>query len=189
MAAEGQARRDSNYNIYCYSCGMNRSDILRIGMERTETSQSELSRVTGVPQGRISNYVTGKLEPSEGMLDRLLGGLGVQVSVVIEPVQMERTKLRSWRLHRTILQKLSGGEPEWERMDHNLERLRSVIQGQPHERNLDRWQRIVDTRNLREFRRVLTDLSTDGIEMREVSPMSGTLTEEERRQVLLEVPR
>lgn len=180
MAADRQAAR-FGYAILCYSFGMNRSDILRIGMERTETSQSELSRVTGVPQGRISNYVTGKLEPSEGMLDRLLGGLGVQVSVVIEPVQMERTKLRSWRLHRTILQKLSGGEPDWERMDHNLERLRSVIQGQPHERNLDRWQRIVDTRNLREFRRVLTDLSTDCGSPRNVEGFSMRHPEQEPR--------
>lgn len=54
---------------------------------------------------------------------------------------------------------------------------------------MDRWQRIVDSRSLRDLQRVLVDTSTDGIEMREVSPMTGVLTEDERLGVLAGIRR
>ena len=47
-------------------------------------SQSELSRIVGVPQSRISRYVTGKLEPSPEVFDRLMSGMGVEVTVTVE---------------------------------------------------------------------------------------------------------
>ena len=53
----------------------------------------------------------------------------------------------------------------------------------------DRWQRIINSRNLRTLHRVLVDTSTDGIEMREVSPMTGFLTEDERLGVLAGIQR
>jgi transcriptional regulator with XRE-family HTH domain len=170
---------------------MNRSAVLRRGLERSGTSQSELSRLTGVPQGRISRYAAGRLEPSEGNLDHFLSALGMQVSYEVFPVAMERTKLRSWMLHREISRRLSAGmdESDWERMARNLDRLRSGTRGQPHDRNIGRWQRIVGDRDLRGLRRVLLDTSIDGVEMREVSPMSGFLTDGERLQVLQGVLR
>jgi transcriptional regulator with XRE-family HTH domain len=170
---------------------VNRSEVLRRGLSLTGVSQSELSRLTGVPQSKVSRYVTGRLEPSEPTLDQLMSGLGLQVSFDVAPVRMERTKLRGWMLHREVSRKLSTslGEPEWERMRRNLDQVRAHTQGQPHERNLDRWQRIIESRDLRELRHVLLDTSTDGIEMREVSPMSGFLTDDERLKVLEQVRR
>lgn len=58
------------------------------------------------------------------------------------------------------------------------------VTGQPHERNLDRWRRLVDGGDLPGMHRVLTGLDRDSIEMREVSPMSGLLNEEQRLEVL-----
>lgn len=161
-------------------------------MDSTGTSQVELSRLTGLPASKISRYVSGKLEPSEPTLDLMMSSLGLRVDFDVLPVRMERTKRRSWLLHRQISHKLgkSGiAEFGWERMQRNLNRVRSNTQGPVHERNLDRWQRIIDTRSLRDLQRVLVDTSTDGIEMREVSPMSGFLTEEERLDVLDEIRR
>ena len=74
-------------------------------------------------------------------------------------------------------------------MQRNLHRVRSNTQGVVHERNLDRWQRIIDERSRRDLQRSLVDTSTDGIEMREVSPMTGFLTEEERLGVLAGIQR
>ena len=171
---------------------VNRSEVLRRGMDSTGTSQMELSRLTGLPPSKISRYVSGKLEPSEPTPKLLLSGLGLRVGFNVSPVPMERTKRRSWLLHREISHKLgvSGiDESGWDRMQRNLDRVRSNTQGAVHERNLDRWQRIIDSRSLRNLQRVLVDTSTDGIEMREVSPMSGFLTEDERLGVVAGIQR
>ena len=161
-------------------------------MDSTGTSQVELSRLTGLPPSKISRYVSGKLEPSEPTLNLLLSSLGLMVNVELSPVPMERTKRRSWLLHRQISHKLGNTGIEdsgWERMQRNLDRVRSNIQGPIHERNLDRWQQLIDGRSLRDLKRVLVDTSTDGIEMREVSPMTGFLTEDERLGILAGIQR
>ncbi len=161
-------------------------------MDSTGVSQIELSRLTGLPPSKISRYVSGKLEPSVPTLDLLLASLGLQVDFDVSPVPMERTKRRSWLLHRQISRKLGVtgvDDSGWGRMQRNLDRLRANVQGSVHERNLDRWQRIIDGKSLRDLHRVLVDTSTEGIEMREVSPMTGFLTEDERLSVLAEIRR
>ena len=161
-------------------------------MDSTGTSQVELSRLTGLPPSKISRYVSGKLEPSEPTLHLLLSSLGLRVDFDVSPVPMERTKLRSWLLHRQISRKLGStglDDSGWQRMQRNLDRVRSNTQGPIHERNLDRWQHLIDSRSLRELQRVLVDTSADGVQMREVSPMTGFLTEEERLGVLAEIRR
>ena len=156
-------------------------------MDSAGVIQVELSRLTGVPPSKISRYVSGKLEPSEPTLGLLLSSLGLQVDFDLEPVPMERSKRRSWMLHRLISRKLGTtgiDDSGWQRMQRNLDRVCSNVQGPVHERNVDRWQQVIDSRSLRDLQRVLVDTSTDGIEMREVSPMTGFLTEDERLSVL-----
>ena len=50
--------------------------------------------------------------------------------------------------------------------------------------NLDRWESLLEHEDVPGLHRVLTGLSRDCIEMREVSPMSGLLSDEERSRVL-----
>ncbi|MCB0864026.1 MAG: hypothetical protein KDB66_12605 [Solirubrobacterales bacterium] len=69
-------------------------------------------------------------------------------------------------------------------MRENLERLQNQVTGQPHTRNLQRWRELVNEEQLPVLRRVLTGLDRDSIEMREVSPMRGILTPEERDRAL-----
>ena len=155
-------------------------------------TQAELSRLTGLPPSKISRYLSGKLEPSEPTFDLLMSALGVRVEFGVSPVPMERTKRRSWLLHRRISRKLGVlgiDDSGWALMQRNLYRVRSNTQGPVHERNLGRWQSLIDSRSLRELQRVLVDTSVDGVGMREVSPMTGFLTEEERLGVLAEVRR
>jgi hypothetical protein len=69
-------------------------------------------------------------------------------------------------------------------MMRNLRRLRDSTRGQPHLRNLDRWQHLIQNGDLSELRRVMTGLDGDSVEMREVSPMGGLLPQEERSEAL-----
>jgi hypothetical protein len=66
----------------------------------------------------------------------------------------------------------------------NLQGLRKRTRGQPHLRNLDRWQRLIEDGDSSSLHRVMTGLDTDSVQMREVSPMGGLLPQEERSIVL-----
>jgi len=170
---------------------MNRCDTLRQALSLSGVSQSELSRRTGVAQSRISDYANHRIEPSEASFDKLMAALGMVAQVSVGPAGMERTKLRSWMLHSLIAKKtkLALDESEWQLMRDNIQRLRKVTFGQLFEDCLNRWAEVVDRRDRRELGRILVDVSQDGITMREVSPMTGFLTEEERSGVLSQLRR
>jgi hypothetical protein len=54
------------------------------------------------------------------------------------------------------------------------------VRGQPHLRNLDRWESLLNRGDVTGIHRILTGLDRDSIEMREVSPAGGLLANEER---------
>lgn len=165
-----------------------RSEILREVMLETGTTQSDLSRMSGVHQPSISGFLSGRVDLSDNQLDRLLSCMGRQLEVVRRPVlpDLTRSERRSWQLHRglsTLLDRDSFSQ--WRpRIKRNLDRLRDGVTGQPHERNLQRWGELVDRSDLPGLHRVLTGLDRDSIEMREVSPMSGLLPDKLRREIL-----
>jgi transcriptional regulator with XRE-family HTH domain len=157
-------------------------------MSQTRTTQSELSRVSGVRQPSISQFLSGKVDFSDEQLERLLSCMGYRLEVVRRPVlpDLTRSEWRSWRLHRQLSTHLSRQQlQEWRpRIESNLERLRSGVSGQPHLRNLDRWQSLVELGDIPSLHRVLTGLDRDSIEMREATPLGGLLPQEERSMVL-----
>lgn len=165
-----------------------RGELLRKVMDETGTSQSELSRLSGVHQPSISQMLSGKIEMSDEQLDRLLSCMGRRLEVQRRPVvpDLNRSERRSWLLHRRLSTSLDGPRvEEWRpTLTSNLSRLRRGVQGQPHERNLDRWESLLERGDVPGLHRVLTGLDRDSIEMREVSPLGGLLSSEERRQVL-----
>jgi transcriptional regulator with XRE-family HTH domain len=165
-----------------------RSDVLREVMLETGTTQSDLSRLSGVRQPSISGFLSGRVHLSDEQLDRLLSCMGRRLEVVRRPVvpKLTRSERRSWQLHRR-LSTLLGRQTfeDWRPViERNLDRLDDRVTGQPHERNLDRWRQLVDRGDLPGLHRVLTGLDRDSIEMREVSPMSGLLPDAQRREVL-----
>ena len=165
-----------------------RGDVLREVMLETGVTQSELSRVSGVRQPSISQFLSGRGHLSDDMLDRLLSCMGYRLEVVRRPVKQElgRSPERSWRLHRQLVMHLTPESLiEWRPvMLGNLRRLRESTRGQPHVRNLDRWQRLIESGDLSGLRRIMVGLDTDSVQMREVSPMGGLLPQEERAEVL-----
>jgi transcriptional regulator with XRE-family HTH domain len=165
-----------------------KSDVLREVMLETSITQSELSRVSGVRQPSISQFLSGKVDLSDEQLDRLLSCMGYRLEVVRRPVipELARSERRSWRLHRRLSMHLTRSSmDEWRpTIEGNLDRLRGGVSGQPHVRNLERWQLLVDRGDVPGLHRVFTGLDRDSIEMREVSPMGGLLSQDERSEVL-----
>ena len=157
-------------------------------MSETDTTQSELSRVSGVRQPSISQFLSGRGRLSDEMLDRLVSCMGYRLEVIRRPVRQElgRSPKRSWELHRRLSSHLTSETlDEWRpTILRNLTRLREGTRGQPHLRNLERWQRLIDDGDLSGLHRVMTGLDTDSIEMREVSPMRGLLSQQERSETL-----
>ena len=157
-------------------------------MRETRTTQSWLSRLSGVRQPSISQFLSGKVDLSDEQLDRLLSRMGYRLEVGRRPVipDLTRSERRSWRLHRRLSSLLTKDSlEEWRPvMERNLQRLRGSVTGQPHTRNLDRWDSLVESGDALGLHRVLTGLDRDSIEMREVSPMSGLLPDSERQAVL-----
>ena len=168
-------------------------EILKDVMTETGVSQSKLSRMSGVRQPSISQFLSGRIEMSDDMVDRLLSCLGYRLEVVRRPVRVEldRPHIRSWRLHRQLATHLDADVLDsWiPAINRNLERLRHSVQGEPHVSNLDRWQLLVEQRDVPGLRRAMTGLDTDSIEMREVSPLGGLLSQSERSKVLESVGR
>lgn len=162
-------------------------------MSQTGTAQSDLSRTSGVKQPSISQFLSGTTTMSDDMLDRLLSCMGYRLEVVRRPVmvEMHRSQHRSWRLHRQLSSHLDPQTlQEWTpTLVTNLGRLRLNVRGEPHLGNLQRWSHLIERGDLSGIRRVMTGVDVDSIEMREVSPMSGLLSQEERGRVLAGVGR
>ena len=159
-------------------------------MLESSTTQSELSRLSGVRQPSISGFLSGRVDLSDDQLERLLSCMGYRLEVVRRPVvpKLTRSERRSWQLHRRVSSLLNRDNiQEWRpTIERNLERLSGQVTGQPHERNLQRWRDLLDKGDLPSLHRVLTGLDRDSIEMREVSPMGGLLTQEQRSQSMAE---
>jgi hypothetical protein len=166
----------------------NKSQVLGEVMRTTGTSQVDLARISGVRQPTISKMLGDKVSVSDEQLDRLLSCMGYRLEVVRRPVvpELTRSERRSWRLHRQLSTHLTPQSlTQWRpKIDRNLLRLRSGMTGEPHTSNLHEWERLIGSRDLPGIHRVLTGLDRHGVEMREVSPFGGILSEEERVQVL-----
>ena len=157
-------------------------------MRETGIKQSDLSMMSGVKQSNISRYLSGRKPLGEHVFDRLLSCMGFSSQVRIDVVRPEltRSERRSWLLHRQVSCTMSDErfESELPRLKRNLERVRERSQGEPHESNIREWDEILHSQDWLRLRRALTGMDRHSIEMREVSPMSGLLSDSERREVL-----
>lgn len=165
-----------------------RGQLLQQVLAETGTTQSQLARLSGVHQPSISQFLSGKVHFSDDQLDRLLSCMGYRVKVSRSAVAVELTRAerRSWMLHRQLASHLTQPAIEqWSAtIEKNLQCLRRGVTGQPHTDNVERWAELVANRDINGLRRILTGLDREHIDMREVSPMSGLLSEQERTEVL-----
>ena len=165
-----------------------RGDLLKQVMNDTQTTQSALARISGIRQPSISQFLSGRTDLSDDQLDRLLTCMGYRLEVSRRATRPHLTKSerRSWQLHRHIAEHLTPEAlADWRPLiTNNLERLRHHTHGEPHTGNIANWEALLAAADLHALRRVLTGLDRLSIEMREVSPMSGVLTADQRATVL-----
>ena len=69
-----------------------RSEVLATVMHDTGTTQSELSRLSGVRQPSISQFLSDKVDLSDEQLDRLLSCMGYRYEISRQPVTPELTR-------------------------------------------------------------------------------------------------
>ncbi len=157
-------------------------------MSETGTTQLRLSRLNGVGQPSISQFLSGRVGFTDAMLSRLIQCMGFRLEVTRNPVpaDLSRSAERSWKLHRGLALNLTPLKlGEWAPTTSlNIARIRAGVQGEPHLRNLEVWHRIIDDRDVPAIRWALTGLDITAVEMREVSPMGGILPQEERAEIL-----
>ncbi len=170
-----------------------RGEVLREVMLETGITQSELSRLSGVRQPSISGFLSGKVDISDDQLDRLLSCMGFRLEVTRRPVEPDLThsERRSWMLHRRLSRHLTRESFEdWRpRLLRNLENVRSGVKGRVHLDNVERWTDLIQGGDVVGLHRAMTGLDRRSIEMREVSPFSGLLPDDERVEVLRELRR
>ena len=168
-----------------------KGDLLRQVMSETDTTQTMLSRFSGVRQPSISQFLSGKVEMSDEQLDRLLSCMGYRLEVVRRPVAPELThsERRSWMLHRRLATHLTRETlAVWvPTIERNISRERRAVRGTGHVQSVDRWEGMVERRDVLALHRVMTGLDRGSIEMREVSPLGGLLPEMERLEVMGEL--
>ena len=73
-------------------------------MLETSTTQSDMSRLSGVSQPSISGFLSGRVDLSDDLLDRLLSCMGFRREVVRRPIvpKLTRSERRSWQLYRQL---------------------------------------------------------------------------------------
>lgn len=66
-------------------------------MSEKGTTQSELSRVSGVRQPSISQFISGRAQVSDDLPERLLSSMGYRLEVVRRPVKVDLRRSRNVR--------------------------------------------------------------------------------------------
>lgn len=162
-------------------------------MLETGTTQMGLSRMSGVHQPSISQFLSGKVDFSDEQPDRLLSCMERRLEVTRRSVRPELThsERRSWMLHRKLSTHLTTASfKEWlPQLERNVERLRHGVRGPVHLRNIQQWLALIDQSDIVGLHRAMTGLDRTSIEMREVSPFGSILPDEQRHEVLDELRR
>ena len=170
-----------------------RGDLLRQAMLETSTTQTTLSRVSGVHQPSISQFLSGKVDLSDTQLDRLLSCMGYRLEITRRTVRPELThsERRSWMLHRRLSGNLTKESfDDWRpKLLDNITKLREGVRGRIHQQNVEQWFALIRDGDIVGLRRAMTGLDRPSIEMREVTPFSGLLSDHERLEVLRELNR
>lgn len=135
----------------------------------------------------ISQFLSDRIDLTDDLVNRLLSCAGYRLEVRIDCVaaELSPTERLSWLAHRQLAAHLTPSALiEWQpRIRANIGLLRDTVHGEPDMGRLNRWQHFVESGDLNALRRALIGVDRAAVDMREVSPMSGILAEDERHQV------
>lgn len=146
--------------------------------------------MSGTSQPTVAAYEAGRVTPSVSTLDRLLGACGFTIDVVehVDGPRWTRVEEKSLAIHRMIAARLlQDPTSTLKKARHNLANLRSADRGNAA-RWLDEWDALLE-RPTDEIVTAMLARTQRSIDLRQMTPFAGVLTDTERRKALRSVPR
>ena len=166
-----------------YSLDVDAAVTIREFRARHGLTQSELGRLSGVPQPVLSAYEHGHRCPTLDTLESILAVRGETIGV--EPAQAaqhDRSVARTIEIHRIVLDKLLH-EPDRviEQAEAQLARMAGVAtdRSMPH---VEAWRELLDGPRT-ELVRLLMSTAEADVELLKTSPFAVLLTDDERAEV------
>lgn len=157
--------------------------------DRAGLTQQSLADAAGTSQPTVAAYEAGRVTPNVDTLARLLEACGYTIDVVpdTDAPRWTRVEEKSLALHRQIAARLlQDPAPTLRKARANLAKLRSADRGHAS-RWLDEWSDLLD-RPTDEIVIVMLARTQQGIDLRQMTPFAGVLTDAERRRALRSVP-
>lgn len=148
-------------------------------------SQRALADRAGTSQPTVAAYESGRVSPGLPTLLRLLAACGYQLDVVpgARASRWTRVEEKSLAIHRRIAARLLlDPHPTIRKARINLERLREADRGHSA-RWLDQWDGLLD-RPLDEIVVAMLARTQHGIDLRQMTPFAGVLSDAERKQAI-----
>ena len=164
---------------------MDISAELRRCRQTAGLSQRALAEQAGTSQPTIAAYESGRVSPSLTTLDRLLAACGHRLDVVsgAEANRWTRVEEKSLAIHRRIAARLlQRPEPTLRTARINLSRLREADRGHSV-RWLDQWDALLDQPS-DEIVVAMLARTQQGIDLRQMTPFAGVLSDVERKQAI-----
>lgn len=153
-------------------------------------SQQSLADAAGTSQPTVAAYEAGRVTPNVDTFVRLLEACGFTIDVVrdLETPRWTRVEEKSLAIHREIAARLlSEQSATLQKARSNLNKLRASDRG--HAAGLlDQWDDLLD-QPLDEIVTAMLARTHLGIDLRQMTPFAGVLTDAERRKALRSVPR
>ncbi len=168
------------YNTIMTTAGTILAGLLRA----SGFSQRELARRAGASHASLVAYAKGRQDPGLSTLQRLADAANCDLAIEVCP-RLTPPEMRTLELHRLIAEKL---EEDPERVlamaNENLDLMRRTDRGGHSRPYLDTWQMLVDGPR-RDLANVMVSTDAAARDLRQASPFSGVLSDEERIGALL----
>lgn len=172
------------------------AQVMSVGQQLRECrtgaglSQHALAAAAGTSQPTVAAYEAGRVTPNVGTLLRLLDVCGFTIDVVPDAKEPRWTRVeeKSLAVHRQIAARLLQDPSNvLKKARSNLNRLQSDDRGHAL-RLLDDWSDLLD-RPTDEIVTAMLARTQQGVDLRQMTPFAGVLTDSERRKALRSVPR
>jgi transcriptional regulator with XRE-family HTH domain len=160
------------------------SSILQRILRASGFSQRELARRSKTSHASLVAYSKERQDPGLATLQRLADAANCDLVIEVRP-RLTPSEVRTLEYHRLIAKKLEGNpEHVLKVARRNLDSLRRNDRAGHTMPYLDAWESLLDS-STEELTRVL--LSTDSVarDLRQASPFSGVLSDEERLDALM----
>lgn len=160
------------------------SGVLRRLRRASGFTQRELARRAQMSNASLVAYAKGRQDPGLATLARLADAAQCDLVIEVRP-RLSEPEVRTLELHRAIARKLEASPGAViARARRNLALLRDNDPGGHSSLYLDAWQVLLNG-PLRDLLSVMVSTDAPAKELRQASPFSGVLSDDERLAVLM----